>query len=86
LPPNLGTDPRMTELHQRELVGLARPVASTTDAGLDSLHQVAAPLVPEIRLHLTADAIVLSARMDPEARMTLAAPVRASAWLGAVRR
>jgi len=72
----------MTEMHRRTLVGLVRPVASTTDAGLDGLHQVRVPLVPEIRLHLAADAIVLWARMEAEARMTLAAPFWASAWLG----
>ena len=72
----------MTELHQRTLVGLAHPAASTSAAGLDSLHQVPVPLVPEIRLHLAADAIVLWARMEAEARMTLAAPFWASAWLG----
>ena len=38
--------------------------------------------MPEIRLHLAADAIVLWARMEAEARITLPASFWASAWLG----
>jgi len=71
----------MTELHQRALVGLAHPAASA-GTGLDGVHQVQVPLVPEIRLHLADDAIVLWARMEAEVGTTLAAPFWASAWLG----
>jgi predicted nicotinamide N-methyase len=71
----------MTELHQRALVGLAHNAASA-GTGLDGVHQVQVPLVPEIRLHLADDAIVLWARMEAEVGTTLTAPFWASAWLG----
>jgi predicted nicotinamide N-methyase len=50
--------------------------------GLDGLSQVRVPLVPEIRLHLARDAIVLWARMEAEAGYKLTAPFWASAWIG----
>ncbi|MEV0397571.1 class I SAM-dependent methyltransferase [Polymorphospora rubra] len=50
--------------------------------GLDGLHLVEVPLVPEIRLHLAEDAIVWWARMEAEAGHSLAAPYWASAWAG----
>jgi predicted nicotinamide N-methyase len=68
----------MGDLHQRVVAGLA----GTEDSGLDGLHQVRVPLVPEIRLHLAADAIVLWARLEAEAGTKLASPFWASAWLG----
>src|SRR5262245_9964594 len=77
----ISKDHPMTELHRRTLVGLARPAASA-HTSLDGLRQVAAHLVPEIRLHLADDAIVLWARMEAEVGMSLAAPFWASAWLG----
>jgi predicted nicotinamide N-methyase len=46
------------------------------------LHLVAVPLAPEIRLHLATDATVFWARMQAEARIAVAAPFWASAWLG----
>ena len=70
----------MGERHQRIVAGLATP--GTADSGLDGLRQVPVPLVPEIQLHLAADAIVLWARMEAEAGTTLTAPFWASAWLG----
>ena len=71
----------MSEMHQRTLAGLAT-AAATADSGLDGLRQVRVPLVPEIRLHLAADAIVLWARMEAEVGVKLASPFWASAWLG----
>jgi predicted nicotinamide N-methyase len=70
------------ESRQRRLVALGEPAAVSGDAALDGLRLVRVPLVPEIRLHLAEDAIVLWARMEAEAGKTLAAPFWASAWLG----
>jgi predicted nicotinamide N-methyase len=50
--------------------------------GLDRLHLVEAPLVPEVRLHLAQDAIVWWARMEAEAGGVLTAPFWATAWPG----
>jgi predicted nicotinamide N-methyase len=50
--------------------------------GLDQLHLVQAPLVPEVRLHLAQDAIVWWARMEAEAGEVQAAPYWATAWPG----
>jgi predicted nicotinamide N-methyase len=72
----------MTELHQQTLVELAQPAPASGHAGLDGLRQVPVHLVPEIRLHLADDALVLWARMEAELGTTLAAPFWASAWLG----
>jgi len=49
---------------------------------LDGLYEVQVPLVPEIRLRLAADAIVLWARMEAETCARMPAPFWASAWLG----
>jgi predicted nicotinamide N-methyase len=77
----IGEDHRMSEMHERTLAGLATTTA-TPDPGLDGLRQVRVPLVPEIRLHLAEDAIVLWARMEAEAGAKMASPFWASAWLG----
>ena len=50
--------------------------------GLDRLRLVEAPLVPEVRLHLAEDAIVLWARMEAETGGVLTAPFWATAWPG----
>jgi predicted nicotinamide N-methyase len=50
--------------------------------GLDRLHLVDAPLVPQVRLHLARDAIVWWARMEAEVGAALAAPFWATAWPG----
>jgi predicted nicotinamide N-methyase len=50
--------------------------------GSDGLQLLPVPLVPEIRLHVAADAQVLWARMEAEAGTTLPYPFWASAWLG----
>jgi predicted nicotinamide N-methyase len=71
----------MGEMYQRKLAGLTT-AAATADSGLDGLREVRVPLVPEIRLHLAADAIVLWARMEAEVGAKLPSPFWASAWLG----
>ena len=72
----------MTNVHRTNLVGLADPTPPDKAAGTDGLRLVRVPLVPEIRLHLAADAIILWARMEAEAGQTLSQPFWASAWLG----
>lgn len=49
---------------------------------LDELHVTRLPLVPEVRLHLARDAIILWARLEAEAKSTTPAPFWASAWAG----
>jgi len=71
----------MGETHRRTPVGLGW-ASPTAEAGLDGLYEVQVPLVPEIRLHLAADAIVLWARMEAETCARMPAPFWASAWLG----
>jgi predicted nicotinamide N-methyase len=82
MPHVIGEDRHMTELHQQTLVELAQPAPASGHAGLDGLRQVPVHLVPEIRLHLADDALVLWARMEAELGTALAAPYWASAWLG----
>lgn len=52
------------------------------DMGLDGLHLLSVPLVPEVRLYLAEDSIVWWARMEAEAGTVLDAPFWASAWAG----
>jgi predicted nicotinamide N-methyase len=63
------------------LADLERKVQASDNA-LDRLRLVAAPLVPEVRLHLAEDAIVWWARMEAEAGQVLGPPFWASAWAG----
>jgi predicted nicotinamide N-methyase len=51
-------------------------------ASLDELRLTRVPLVPEMRLHLARDAIVLWARMEAAAEHSLPPPFWASAWAG----
>jgi predicted nicotinamide N-methyase len=51
-------------------------------AGYDGLRLVGAPLVPEVRLFLAEDAVVLWARLEAVAGHALPAPFWASAWTG----
>jgi predicted nicotinamide N-methyase len=51
-------------------------------AGFDRLRLAEVPFVPEVRLHLAVDPIVLGARMEAEAGMALAPLFWASAWAG----
>jgi predicted nicotinamide N-methyase len=53
-----------------------------SDVGLDRLHLVAVPFVPEVLLHLAQDPIILRARMEAEAGEALPPPFWASAWAG----
>jgi predicted nicotinamide N-methyase len=50
--------------------------------GYDGLRLVGAPLVPEVRLFLAEDAVVLWARLEAVAGHALPAPFWASAWTG----
>lgn len=63
------------------MLELEREVA-TRGAGLDRLHLVEVPFVPEVRLHLAEDATVWWARMEARADARLAPPFWASAWAG----
>ncbi|WP_157545442.1 class I SAM-dependent methyltransferase [Hamadaea tsunoensis] len=63
------------------LSGLVADGAADARAG-DQLLLTAVPLVPEIRLHLATDAILLWARLEADAKAPLAAPFWASAWAG----
>ena len=56
--------------------------AERAAAGMDQLELTCAPLVPEVRLLLADDAIVLWARLEAEAGHDLPAPYWASAWAG----
>jgi predicted nicotinamide N-methyase len=49
---------------------------------LDELQVTHLKLLPEVRLHLAGDAIILWARLEAEAKSTVPAPFWASAWAG----
>jgi predicted nicotinamide N-methyase len=68
----------LTDLERRVLRELLAPGMG----GLDQLHLAEVPFVPEVRLHLAEDAIVLWARMEAAAGETLPPPFWASAWAG----
>jgi predicted nicotinamide N-methyase len=51
-------------------------------AGWDSLRLAGLPFIPEIRLHLAEDAIVLRARLEAQAGHELPQPFWADAWIG----
>jgi predicted nicotinamide N-methyase len=67
-----------TDIERRVLRELLAPGA----AGLDQLHLAEVPFLPEVRLHLAEDAIVLWARMEAVTGQTLPPPFWASAWAG----
>jgi predicted nicotinamide N-methyase len=50
--------------------------------GFDGLRLAEVPFVPEVRLHLAEDAIVLRARLEAEAGEGLPQPFWADAWVG----
>jgi predicted nicotinamide N-methyase len=50
-------------------------------SGIDGLRLVAAPLVPEVRLHLADDAVVLRARLEAQVGPAMS-PLWANAWAG----
>jgi predicted nicotinamide N-methyase len=70
------------ETAQRVLAELAAELDSPRETGMDRLKIGSAPLVPEIRLHLAEDAVLLWARLEAQLRMPLATPFWASAWIG----
>jgi predicted nicotinamide N-methyase len=49
---------------------------------LDELHITQLPSLPEMRLHLARDAIILWARLEAETKAAVPAPFWASAWAG----
>jgi len=57
-------------------------LGTTDTTGIDQINLVQVPLVPELRLFLAEDAIVLWARLEAEASRRLPAPYWASAWVG----
>jgi predicted nicotinamide N-methyase len=68
----------LTAVERRVLRELLAPGVG----GLDQLRLAEVPFVPEVRLHLAEDAIVLWARMEAAAGETLPPPFWASAWAG----
>ncbi|MEU1838953.1 class I SAM-dependent methyltransferase [Micromonospora chersina] len=66
---------------QTPLADLEREITAPGD-GLDRLRLVAAPFVPEVRLHLAEDAILWWARMEAAAGRSLPPPYWASVWAG----
>ncbi|GAA0918892.1 methyltransferase [Virgisporangium ochraceum] len=71
----------MTTHAAQAYLDLEREVA-TRGSGLDRLHLVEVPFVPEVRLHLAEDPTVWWARMEARADARLAPPYWASAWAG----
>lgn len=63
---------------RHELDALSAPGA----ASLDRLRLAEVPFVPEVRLHLAEDAIILWAKMEAQAGEALPPPFWASAWAG----
>jgi predicted nicotinamide N-methyase len=72
------TGDALTHLERQVFCGLLAPGVG----GYDHLHLAELPFVPEVRLHLAEDAIVLWARMEAAAGATLPPPFWASAWAG----
>jgi predicted nicotinamide N-methyase len=58
------------------------PFLTPGAAAIDGLRLAAVPFVPEIRLHLAEDAIVLRARLEARAGGVLPPPFWADAWVG----
>ncbi len=72
------TDITLTNIERRVL----RKLFALGSGGLDELRLAEVPFVPEVRLHLAEDAIVLWARMEAAAGDSLPPPFWASAWAG----
>jgi predicted nicotinamide N-methyase len=62
--------------------GVRYLVAVLGDPGLDQLRLTEVPFVPEVRLHLATDAIILWARLEADTGRALPPPYWASAWVG----
>lgn len=60
----------------------AGTVGAPRTPSIDQLQLASAPLVPEVRLFLAEDAIILWARLEAVAGRSLPAPYWASAWAG----
>lgn len=58
------------------------PLVTSSVADYDGLRLGAVPFVPEVRLHLADDAIVLRARLEAWAGRRLPTPFWADAWVG----
>jgi predicted nicotinamide N-methyase len=58
------------------------PFVAADAVGFDGLRLAEVPFVPEIRLHLAEDAIVLRARLEAQAGAALPPPFWADAWSG----
>lgn len=68
---------------RRLVKGMTLNALDRSDApGMDQLALSSVPLVPEMRLFLAEDAIVLWARLEAAAGAPLPAPYWASAWVG----
>jgi predicted nicotinamide N-methyase len=57
-------------------------VVPTGVSGWDGLHLESLPFIPEVRLHLADDAILLQARFEAQAGKRLPQPFWADAWVG----
>jgi predicted nicotinamide N-methyase len=64
------------------MTGILSPFLAIGAAGYDDLRLAAVPLVPEVRLHLAEDAILLGARLEALAGRKLPQPFWADAWVG----
>ncbi|WP_319464154.1 class I SAM-dependent methyltransferase [Micromonospora sp. RTP1Z1] len=64
------------------LYALSAPECAPGTASIDRLRLAPVPLVPEVRLVMAEDAIVLWARLEAEAGHVLPPPFWASAWTG----
>src|SRR5689334_18498545 len=62
--------------------GILDPFITAGGVGSDGLCLAAVPFVPEVRLHLAEDAILLRARLEARAGQALPAPFWADAWAG----
>jgi predicted nicotinamide N-methyase len=72
------TDDALSHVERQVFSDLLAPGAG----GSDQLRLTEVPFVPEVRLHLAEDAIVLWARMEAATGATLPPPFWASAWAG----
>jgi predicted nicotinamide N-methyase len=62
--------------------GVLDPFVTPGAAGGDGLRLAEVPFVPEVRLHLADDAILLRARLEARAGRRLPQPFWADAWIG----
>jgi predicted nicotinamide N-methyase len=72
------TAPALTN-NDRSVLG---PYVAPDAVGLDGLRLTEVPFVPEIRLHLAEDSVVLRARLEAQVGAALPPPFWADAWSG----